>query len=140
MLVERGSLVKFHYTARFDKGELFVSSVGKEPVKYKVGEGRLIKGIEDGLVGMKKSEKKEIVVPPDKGYGRRDKDLVRKVNKNILPDSNLEIGQVIETRNKERNVRTAKVLAVEADTVTLDFNHPLAGKTLKFDIEVVEIH
>lgn len=140
MVVKRGSLVKFHYTGKFDDGKIFSSSKRKGLIECKVGEGRLVRGIEDGLMGMKKSEKKEIVVPPDKGYGQRDRSLVIKVNKNILQNSNVEIGEVIKVKDERGKVLKAEVLAIETDTVTLDFNHPLAGKTLKFDVEVVEIH
>ncbi|MBL7101101.1 MAG: FKBP-type peptidyl-prolyl cis-trans isomerase [Nanoarchaeota archaeon] len=140
MIVKEGNLVKFHFTGKLENGEVFGSSIDSEPIECRVGEGKLIKGIEEGLIGMKESQKREIVVHPNKGYGRRDKSLVKKASKDILGGrNNIEIGQVIKVRNESGRVLNAEVLAIESDTVTLDLNHSLAAKKLKFDIEIVEI-
>lgn len=139
MIVKKGNIVKFHYSGKFDNGEVFNSSKDKEPAVCEVGKGRLIRGLEEGLVGMKEQEKKEVVIPADKGYGPRDQNLVMKMNKNILGNREVKIGQIIKIRNEQGKVFETEVLAIEADIVTLDFNHPLAGKTLKFDIEILEI-
>lgn len=140
MIVKEGSLVKFHFTGKLENGKVFGSSIDNEPIECRVGEDKLIRGIEEGLIGMKEAEKKEIVVYPNKGYGKRDKSLVKKASKDILAGRNTEIGQVIKLRSETGRILNAEVLAIEADTVTLDLNHPLADKKLKFDIEIVEIH
>lgn len=140
MAVKRGDLVKFHYTAQFEDGEIFASTRGKGPIGNKVGEGRLIRGIEDALVGMEISEKKEIIIPPDRGgYGQRDETLIKKFPKKTLGDIEEKLGKIIRLENEEGHVFNARVLAIETDAVTLDLNHPLAGKTLRFDIEILEI-
>ncbi|MBU4140672.1 MAG: FKBP-type peptidyl-prolyl cis-trans isomerase [Candidatus Omnitrophica bacterium] len=139
MIVKKGSLVKLHFTGKLENGEVFGSSIDSEPIECRIGEDKLIKGIEEELIGMKEAEKKEIVVYANKGYGKRDKSLVKKTSKDILGSRNIEIGQAIKLKSETGRVINAEVLAIESDTVTLDLNHPLAGKTLKFDIEIVEI-
>lgn len=141
MLVKNSSLVKFHFTGRFDNGKVFGSTIGKEPIECRVGEEKFAKGLEEGLVGMKESEKKEIVVPPEKGYGWRDETLIKKMPRDILKDKgkDVKIGQLIEIDYETGLVFNAQVLAIHTDSVTLDLNHPLAGKTVKFDVEVVKV-
>lgn len=138
MAIKRGNLVKFHFTGRFEDGEIFANTRGKEPIEYKVGEGRIFRDIEDALVGMEVSEKKEIVIPPDRGYKQRDETLVKKFPKNNLRGIEGKVGKIIRLENEEGDFN-AKVLAIEEDTVTIDLNHPLAGKTLRFDIEVLGV-
>ena len=139
MIAKEGNLVKFHFTGKLENDKVFGSSIDSEPIECRIGEDKLIKGIEEGLIGMKEAEKKEIVVYANKGYGKRDKSLVKKTSKDILGSRNIEIGQVIKLSSESGRVLNAEVLAIESDTVILDLNHPLAGKTLKFDIEIVEI-
>ncbi len=139
MIVKEGNLVKFVFSGKLVIGEVFGSSIDSEPIECRIGEDKLVKGIEEGLIGMKESQKREIVVYPNKGYGKRDKSLVKKASKDILGSRNIEIGQVIKLRSETGRILNAEVLAIESDTVTLDLNHPLAGKKLKFDIEIVEI-
>ena len=139
MTVKKGSMVKFHYTGYFNTGEEFGSTAGKKPIECKIGEGRIIKGVEEALMGMEKSEKRGVVIPPEKAFGKRDKSLVKKAPKNAMGDNKVEIGQIITMKNKEGRVFDAQVLAIETDTITIDLNHPFADKTLKLNIEVVDI-
>lgn len=139
MVVKKGSLVKFHLTGKFGDGKEFISTTGKEPFQCRVGEEKLAKGIEEGLIGMRESEKKEIIVPPDKGFGWRDEGLIKKMPRNILEGRNVEVGQLIRMKDGSGKLSDVTILEIETDTVTLDLNHPLAGKTVKFDVEVVEV-
>ena len=139
MAIIKGDLVKFHFTVKFENDQVFASSKNKEPVAYRIGEGQLLRGVEEELLGMKESEKKEIVIFPDKAFGSRKEDLVMKANKNILRKSDVKIGQTIAVKDDTGKIHDATILAKEDDVVTLDFNHPLAGETIKFEIEVVEI-
>lgn len=139
MIVKKGSFVKFHYMGRLKNNKVFASTKGKKPLECRVGKEEIIKGIEEGLVGMKKLEKKEIIVSPEDAYGQRIEELVKKMPKNILQGKDIETGQSVNLKSKRGDILEAKVLAVQEDTITIDLNHPLAGETLKFDIEIVEI-
>ena len=139
MAVEKGSLVKFHYSAKLEDDRVFSSSKEEAPIQCKVGERKFIKGLEDGLIGMEVSQKKEVVIPPEEGFGHRRDELVRKEPKEVLLGKNVEIGQVIELRNKKGDVCSCEVIAIDVDAVTIDLNHPLAGKTIRCNLEVVEI-
>jgi len=140
MTVKNDSVVRFHYAGKFENGDVFTSTLGKEPFECKLGEFKLLKGIEEGLIGMQEAERKEIIVPPEKGFGRRDENRVMKLSKKVIQGSNARIGQFVGVKDEKGNVFEGEMLAIEADSVTFDFNHPLAGKTLKFDIEVLEAH
>ena len=139
MAVEKGNLVKFHYSAKLEDGRVFSSSKEEAPIQCKVGERKFIKGLEDGLIGMEVSQKKEVVIQPEEGFGHRRNELVRKETKEVLLGKNVEIGQVIELRNKKGEIFSGEVISIDVDTVTLNLNHPLVGKTIRCNLEVLEI-
>lgn len=139
MAVKKGSFVKFHYTGRLKNDKVFASTKGKNPIECRVGKGEIIEGVEKGLVGMEKLEKKKLVVPPEKGYGKRIKSLGKTIPRGILQGKDVKVGQSINLQSKNGSILEARVLSIDTDTVDVDLNHPLAGETLKFDIEVVEI-
>lgn len=138
MAVKIGDWVKFHYTGKFENGEIFASTRDKRPAECKVGEGKFPGEIEDALAGMEMSEKKKVVIPPDR-YGRRDETLVKKFPKSTLGSFEGKVGKIIKLENEKGRIFNAKVVAIEPEIVTLDLNHPLAGRTLRFDIEVTGI-
>lgn len=137
MKVKKGSIVEFHYTGCFDSGEEFSSTVGKKPIKCKVGEGEMIRGIEEALMGMQKLERKTIVVYPDKAYGERNETLVYKMPKDVIGDRSVEVGHILKVKNEKGKTFDARVITIEPDVITLDLNHLLAGRVLKFDIELI---
>lgn len=139
MKIEKGDKVRFHFTGKFDNGDIFSSSKDKEPLEYEIGKANILKPIEDGLIGMKESEKKEIFVSAEQGYGNKDQRLVRKVPAKMLKEPTFVIGQHIKVKTENEQVITAKVVDIGRDTVTIDLNHPLAGKNLNFEVEVVEV-
>jgi len=121
-------------------GEEFDSSRGEEPLKVEIGAGQLIQGFEDGLLGMSIGESKTVIIPPDQAYGLRHEEMVRAVTLDQLPDG-LEVqeGMILESSDQQGHRVELRVTEIDGDKVVLDMNHPLAGETLTFDIEVVEI-
>lgn len=138
--VKEGDTVKIHYTGKFEDGQVFDSSKDKDPLEFSVGEGKIIPGFENGVKGMSIGEKKEITLQPEEAYGEPRDDLYVNVKKSDFPDHiTPEEGQHLQIKQSDGNVVTVTVSDIGDDTVTLDANHPLAGKTLIFDIELVEI-
>ena len=137
-VVQKGSAVKINYTLTVD-GKVLDSSVGQEPLSYIQGANQIVPGLEEELQGLKAGDKKKVTVAPEKGYGIRDQSAVRKVPKTSFQNmEGLQVGSVVSGQSNGRKFQ-ATVAGIEAKEITLDFNHPLAGKTLNFDIEVVEV-
>lgn len=140
--VESGNTVSVHYRGTFtDTGEEFDSSYNRgESLTFKVGSGQMISGFDTGVVGMEIGEKKKIEVPPQEGYGFRNLDAIQEVDKNQFPDDfSFSIGSIVQGTDPEGQNITAKIMSEQKDTVTLDFNHPLAEKTLCFEVELLSI-
>jgi peptidylprolyl isomerase len=135
-----GDTVKVHYTGKLDDGTIFDSSFDSDPLEFTIGEGHVIQGFEQAVVGMDLNETKTVKIPVDKAYGPRRDDLVVVVNRSQLPaDLEPEIGEQLEGRQPDGNIVVATVVDVSESSVTLDANHPLTGKDLTFDIQLVEI-
>jgi FKBP-type peptidyl-prolyl cis-trans isomerase SlpA len=136
-IIKEDSTVSVHYTGKLTNDDVFDTSTNGEPLTIKLGEGSLIPGFEKALQGMKQGEKKTINIPSDEAYGDIIKDNYQEVDKQYVPES-IEVGQMLETKN-EMGVMTVRVKEVRENTVVLDANHPLAGKDLIFDLEVVSV-
>ncbi len=139
--VTSGSLVAVHYTGRLDNGEVFDSSEDGEPLKFAVGSGQLIKGFDDGVMGMTVDQTKEIVISPADAYGDRDDERVFTVDRSQMgdPEFEPEVGMTVGLQMGNGEHTQATVTSIDKKSVTLDLNHPLAGQTLHFSIKVVEI-
>ncbi len=138
--VKSGSKIKFHYTGKLKTGELFDKSEGRGPLEVEIGKGMIIPGLEEGISGMKEGEKKEITVEAKDAYGAPRDDMIKEIPKGPIPDDvKLEPGTMLYLRTQQGQPFPAKILEVKDDTVVLDLNHPLAGKDLIFEIEIVEI-
>jgi FKBP-type peptidyl-prolyl cis-trans isomerase 2 len=137
--VENGKNVIVHYTGKFEDGSVFDTSLteGREPINTVLGQGNLIKGFEIGLVGMEEGEKKTIEVTPEDGYGEYLDGLVTEVKKNRVPDT-VKVGDVLQSQS-ERGTINVTVTEINESVVKLDANHPMAGKKLIFDLEVVSV-
>lgn len=137
--VKEGSVVTVHYTGKFENGEVFDSSLtdGREPLKVKLGEGSLIKGFEDGLYGMETGEKKTIELNPDIAYGNYNDSLISEVPLSQLPEG-VKVGELLQgtTPNGPVNV---KVVDITEDNAVVDANHPLSGKNLVFEVEIMGV-
>ena len=135
-----GDKVKVHYTGKLDDGTVFDSSDGRDPLEFTIGEGQIIPGFETGVQGMEPGEAKTVKIPADQAYGPHREEGVLVVNRTELPpDMNPEVGEELEVRYQEGQATVVRVTDAAEETVTLDANHPLAGKDLTFDIELVEI-
>jgi FKBP-type peptidyl-prolyl cis-trans isomerase 2 len=137
MKIENGKKVKVHYTGKHVDGEVFDSSEGREPLTFTVGEGMMIKGFETGLMGMETGEKKTVEIEPSEAYGERREDLFTEVEKSQLPSDVVE-GQVLQAMTEQGPINVT-VKELKEDKAVMDMNHPLAGKKLVFDLEVVEV-
>ena len=134
-----GQTVKVHYSVR-KENTLYGSSKNRQPIQFKIGSGDVISGMESGVIGMEAGEVKTITVPPEEAFGSVRDDLVTTVKKHKLPERfDPIIGKILRLKRPSGKVQRWKVTDITDDTVTLDANHPLAGQTIKLDIEVVEI-
>ncbi|MEW6109704.1 MAG: peptidylprolyl isomerase [Nitrospirota bacterium] len=139
IMVTEGKTVKVIYTLKVD-GKVIDSSNGRKPLEFKAGSRQLIPGFEKAVIGMKVGEKKSFKVSPEEGYGPVDAKAMHDIPKNQLPpDIKPSAGMVLSAQSKDGRRIPVRIAEVKKDVVVVDFNHPLAGKTLNFDIEVVEI-
>lgn len=135
-----GDTVRVHYTGTLDDGTVFDSSRDGEPLEFVLGEGQVIEGFEEALLGMSEGESREVELPPDKAYGERSDELVISVDRDELPeDLDPEVGQTLAVDTGDEEEMAAWVAEVGEDAITVDLNHPLAGRTLAFEVELVEL-
>jgi peptidylprolyl isomerase len=140
--VKDGDTVKVHYTGKLtDEGTVFDSSREREPLEFTLGEGKLIPGFEKAVIGMEEGDNTTVEIDSADAYGQRREDLELEVSKTDLPD-NIEpqVGMQLQMQQQENGQAIpVQITAVEDDYVKLDANHPLAGKDLTFDIELIEL-
>ncbi len=141
LVVKGGDMVKVEYTGKLDDGSIFDSSNNHgKPLEFQVGSGQVIKGFDDALMGMSEGEEKEFRILPNDAYGQHDPTLVQKVSREVFPkDAELTPGLLFEAGLPTGERVPAMISEVGQDTVTVDLNHPLAGKTLNFRIKLKEI-
>jgi FKBP-type peptidyl-prolyl cis-trans isomerase 2 len=138
--VKENNTVKVHYTGKLSDGQVFDSSEGKEPLEFTLGQGRLIPGFEKGLMDMKLNEKKTITITKEEAYGEVNQDLIQEVQKSELPQEiTPEVGMGLVSKSSDGQEMNLQVVEVREASIVLDGNHPLAGKDLTFDLEVVDI-
>lgn len=138
--VKENDTVKVHYTGKLGNGEVFDSSVDREPMEFQVGKGQLIPGFEKGIVDMKVNEKKTIVIPSEEAYGAPREELVQEVpNDRLPPEIKPEVGMGLVSTTPEGQEIQLVVKEVKDEAIVVDGNHPLAGQELTFDVEVIEI-
>jgi FKBP-type peptidyl-prolyl cis-trans isomerase 2 len=139
MPIEIGDQVKIHYTAKLENGEVVESTRGQEPVSFKIGSEALLPALQESLIGLAKGDRKKITVPPDKGFGERIAELVQELPKSSFEGKvDASAGDLIQLKLSDGTERLAVVDDVKKNSVILDLNHPLAGETLVYDIEVVD--
>lgn len=137
---KQGDTVTVHYTGKLENGTVFDSSKNKDPIQFKIGDASIIAGFEQAIIGMKKGEAKTVKISPDNAYGPHLPELVSDVEKNQFPPHiTPELGQQLEIRQPDGPSIVVTITDVKDSMVTLDANHPLAGKDLIFDIELVDI-
>ena len=137
---KNGDTVKVHYTGTLEDGSVFDSSKERDPLQFTLGKGQLIKGFEEAVIGMSAGETKSVRIPSDEAYGSHREDLLLKFNKSdIPPDIEPKGGLVINLVSPDGRNLLATITEISGDSVTLDANHPLAGKDLTFNIDLVEV-
>ncbi|AQS92994.1 peptidylprolyl isomerase [Polaribacter sp. BM10] len=140
MQVKENNTVKVHYTGKLTDGQIFDTSEGKEPIEFTLGEGRLIPGFEKGLLNMKLNEKKTLNIAKEDAYGEVNAQLIQEVAKKDLPqDMEPQVGMGLVSKAPDGSEMNLMVVEVKEDAIIIDGNHPLAGRDLVFDIEVVAI-
>lgn len=135
-----GDTVQVHYTGKLKDGTVFDSSKDRQPLEFRLGEGSVIAGFEQAVDGMETGQTVTTTVDPENGYGERREDMVLQVESNQLPeDLDPEVGQQLQLQLQNGQQVPVVVTNVENGTVTIDANHPLAGETLVFDIELIGV-
>lgn len=135
-----GDTVKVHYSGRLTDGTTFDSSSGRDPLEFKIGNGDVIKGFDEGVAGMTVGDRKTVHIPADEAYGQKDDArIIEFPRANFPSDLEPEIGMQLNMTNGSGHVIPVMIVEVDEDKVTLDANHPLAGQDLIFDIELVDI-
>jgi len=140
MKIASNKVATLHYTLKDDKGALIESSVGNEPLTYIHGIGNLIPGLEDKLEGKTVGDKLSVVVKAEDAYGERDEELIEEVERAEFDDGEeLEVGKEFQYDDEDGNVFHVRVVKIDDKMVTIDGNHPLAGQTLAFEVEVLGV-
>jgi len=138
--VKAGDKVRVHYHGRLTTGETFDKSEGRAPLEFEVGSGMVIKGFDDGVTGMSAGEKKTINIPFMEAYGPTNPEMVIPMPKERFPqDMAIEVGMPLAMSDGNGQQFQVTVTEIKEDVIVLDANHPLAGKDLIFDLELVEI-
>ena len=138
--IEDGVFVSVHYTGTLDDGEQFDTSQGRPPLEFKVGGGQMIKGFEAQVRGMSLNEKKKFTLKPEDAYGERNEEYQHEFPRAEMPaEINPQVGQTLALTSPDGRNIPARVVAVDDEKVIFDLNHPLAGQSLTFEVEVVGI-
>ena len=138
-VIQEGSIVSIEYTLRDDAGKMIDTNIGKEPLTYIQGAGQIVPGLEREMLGLKVGAEKKVQVKPEDGYGMPDEKAFRELPKDDLPAEAQKVGTMLMSKTADGRVMPVRVHQVKEKTVVIDLNHPLAGKTLNFDVTVKNI-
>lgn len=139
MKVDDSTAVSIEYTMSFENGETIDSNKGAEPLSFVQGSHQIFEGLENALYGMVAGESKKIALQPEETYGPVNPDAIVKAPIGDLPADTREVGAFVQTSTPQGQTLKGQVTAVSADEATIDFNHPLAGKTLNFNITIISV-
>ncbi|MFC2022582.1 peptidylprolyl isomerase [Chloroflexota bacterium] len=135
-----GDTVKAHYTGTLKDGSVFDTSVGREPLEFTLGQGQLIPGFEQAVIGMTVGESKTVNIPAEQAYGLYNNALIFEIDRDQLPEGmNPEVGQTLQAQQPDGQIGIFNVIEISENSITVDANHPLAGEDLTFEIELMEI-
>lgn len=138
--VKRGDTVKVHYTGKLDDGAIFDTTDDRDPIQFTIGDGNIIAGFEQAVVGMHPGESKTVKVSADRAFGPHHQELVIEVDKKeIVDEVDPEIGQRLQVNQPDGQKFLVTVTEISESRITLDANHPLAGKDLTFEIQLLEV-
>lgn len=137
-IAKKGDLVLVDYTGKLETGETFDTSKNGKPLEFEIGAGKIIKGFDSAVVGMKVGEEKKITINPEDAYGKRSENYVKEIPKQAVPkDIELKKGHILMFKRDDGLNMPAVINEVKEKTLMIDFNHPLAGKKLNFEIKLV---
>jgi FKBP-type peptidyl-prolyl cis-trans isomerase 2 len=139
MTISDGSTVSIEYTLTLDNGEVIDSNVDGEPLTYEQGKGQIISGLETELLGMGEGDAKKVSVPPETGYGPVREEAILTLNRDQLPKEAQTVGAQIQGQGPNGQTLQGKVADLTAEKATLDFNHPLAGENLHFEVKILKV-
>ncbi|NLE29734.1 MAG: peptidylprolyl isomerase [Phycisphaerae bacterium] len=137
---KEGNTVKVHYTGKLEDGTIFDSSRDSEPLEFTLGAGQIIPGFEQAVIGMDIGDSKTVTIVPEQGYGNHMDEMVMSVKRDQLPpDLDPKVGLQLQSQQRNGQIVTFIITEVNESAITVDANHPLAGKTLIFDIELLDV-
>ncbi len=136
---KRGDTVHVHYRGTFEDGSEFDSSAGSDPLVFTIGAGEVIPGFESAIEGMATGDRKKETIAARNAYGERHDELVFTVGRDQMPEGEIEVGDMLRVGFPDGSSANVQVAAIDQSTVTLDANHPFAGKDLTFELELVSI-
>jgi FKBP-type peptidyl-prolyl cis-trans isomerase SlyD len=140
MIVSSGKKVSIQYTLKLDgDDEVADSNVGSKPLTFVNGTRQIIPELEKALQGMKIGDSKHVTIKPDDGYGVINTDAFEEIEKEKIPPEGLKVGVELQGKGSDGQIVSSRVVEIKEQTVVLDFNHPLAGKTLHFDVKILDI-
>ncbi len=139
MDVSTGKQVSIEYTLTLEDKTVVDSNVGADPLTFIQGSHNIIPGLESALDGMTTGDSKQVTVTPEDAYGPVNEDAVSEIEKAHIPEDSHKIGAVLQGQNPDGRVIIARVVEIKEETIMLDYNHPLAGKTLNFDVKIMDV-
>ncbi|MEJ5256741.1 MAG: peptidylprolyl isomerase [Fervidobacterium sp.] len=138
MGIKNGDKIKVHYTGMFEDGQVFDTSLNREPLEFVVGAGQVIQGFEEELIGLEIGDRKKFLIPFEKAYGPVREDLKFSVQRSMLPED-ANVGDLLEVHQQDGGFFVVRIEELNENVAILDANHPLAGKNLIFEVEIIEI-
>ena len=141
MSVEKGNKVKIQYEGKLENGKVFDKSQEEQPLEFTAGVGQVIPGFDHAVMGMEEGQEKEFKIEAESAYGNRNEELVKTVSRSRLPEGvEPKEGMMLQTQNPQGQAMPVKVVGVGEEDIKIDFNHPLAGQDLFFNIKVMEVN
>jgi peptidylprolyl isomerase len=138
---KNGDTVSVHFTGQFNDGTKFATTLGEDPLELTIGEGKLIKNFENSLIGMSEGDQKMVCLEPAEAFGEKKPELITKIARHLIPENHedVRVGSKVQIKDKDGNTVRATVTQINDQEATIDANHPLAGETLTFKIELKKI-
>ena len=138
MQIEQGTKVKLHFSLALEDGSLIDSNFDKQPASFIIGDGNLLPGFESAILGLESGQKREFTIPPVNAFGQHNPQNVQDVDRTNFAEDKLEIGAVFSFQNGDGEL-PGVIIGIEGEKVMIDFNHPLAGQSILFKVEILQI-
>ncbi len=139
MIIEKGKTVSFEYTLTLEDNKVIDSNAGGEPLTFTHGSSQIIPGLEDQMIGMKTGDSKKITVKAEDGYGPVIQEAIIELKTEQVPESSRKVGAMLQTNSPDGQIVRGRISSIDEKKAVIDLNHPLAGKTLFFDVKVLDI-